>query len=304
MRHTKRRRISGGFTSIDTLRSILGLEFPGQELEDAVLVALDTEFHSFGGAQHVSEVGLSILDTRELINVKPGRLAELWKEKIRHHHFLVGRTEPRDRPVKSRKQFFFGSSTSMSAAALRRTIIRTIASAVRRHTGKPRSKEPLSVILVGHGIESDVRSLHLCPKLRLDVLEPKTMGITFDDVFDTYHFSFLAERRGAVVPHRKLGQLVQWLGQRDVKGLHNAGNDAAYTMIAVLLFAVRWPELAERGQKSLGRNGSRSPDNSYGTLALRTSSEDQPPVVSPHREMTRWLHRIAENINYYIAKVF
>jgi len=48
----------------------------------------------------------------------------------------------------------------------------------------------------------------------------------------------------------KLGKLVNWLGihhqyQQDGSsiGCHNAGNDAAYTMMALLIYAVRWESL-------------------------------------------------------------
>lgn len=57
-------------------------------------------------------------------------------------------------------------------------------------------------------------------------------------------------QQGARIRSAKLGELVNWIGvhpqyeDRDtVFGVHNAGNDAAYTMMALLLYAVRWEQL-------------------------------------------------------------
>jgi hypothetical protein len=105
-------------------------------------------------------------------------------------------------------------------------------------------------------------------------------------VFDTFMLTDSAIRQGAEIKSARLGRLVSWLGvhpqykQNDiVLGCHNAGNDAAYTMMTLLMYAMRWekfvpgevvplsPEEAMRKGESHLRRGDRTSKDDFSVAA-------------------------------------
>jgi len=84
------------------------------------------------------------------------------------------------------------------------------------------------------------------------------------------------------VPDFKLGKLVNWLGVPSqfrsgstVVGCHNAGNDAAYTMMALLIMAVNWEHIRSPGY---GEKSEIVPEHG----------------VKPERERESWLYRLGQ----------
>lgn len=107
--------------------------------------------------------------------------------------------------------------------------------------------------------------------------------MSIDSVFDTVRIADEHIPR-SIIPIRKLGHLVRRMGldpryisggledtrnlfanridrqtflakveaAAGAKGLHNASNDAAYTMMAMLLFVLRWDEVARRQLRKIG----------------------------------------------------
>ena len=73
------------YGSITQLRELLGLAPPHTTKEahataalpqDALIVSLDVEWERQGLKDYVVEIGLTILDTRDIINVAPGMFGE------------------------------------------------------------------------------------------------------------------------------------------------------------------------------------------------------------------------------------
>ncbi|KAK6431918.1 hypothetical protein LTR95_011918 [Oleoguttula sp. CCFEE 5521] len=117
------------------------------------------------------------------------------------------------------------------------------------------SSRPRHIVFIGHSIDNDFAMLRKDPHIQLDLLDSAQRGLSIATTFDTLDLAHLATEQGARISSKKLGRLVAGLGvdpvflrqhdPGDVKGTHNASNDAAYTMTALLLFALRWDSLAK-----------------------------------------------------------
>lgn len=228
-------------SDIDSLRQDLGLRGQTSKLEDAVYVAIDTE------GREITEIGISTLDTRDIQGIRPGRRAMNWISKIKHKHIVV--RGPITRPiVDSRRSTSLFCTSDVASVVLARTLVlSTLRSA--RDTSPDHAKR--RVHLVGQSIGTDVGALNR-GALRLNLSHDPVADFTFDKVYDTLALGGMARKLGACLPSIRLGRLARslevdpkyWLAN-DVVGTHNASNDAAYTMMVMLLFAVRWDTLAE-----------------------------------------------------------
>lgn len=125
------------------------------------------------------------------------------------------------------------------------------------------------IALVGHAIESDLGWLARSAELRLDILKLISPGQKCQ-IFDTYSLASRAKREGANLASLRLGNLLSQLRaeRKDrppvaLQGLHNAANDAFYTMNALLLLALRWNELVNQGRSSV-RNAAQNHQNQKG----------------------------------------
>ncbi|KAK4494096.1 hypothetical protein PRZ48_014394 [Zasmidium cellare] len=187
---------------------------------DFLFAAIDFEGDgSLVGGAH--GYGCAILDTRGVLTGKQERQATCT---IDGANFRVARHN---------QGFLFGDTERIEPEDLRDTIIKSLTI----HS----CQTPRKVVLVGHGIEADLRTFqHLKVDLSKDL--PHVIGFV-----DTANIA-----RQSLGQFPSLRALLQWLRiphRRDL--LHCAGNDAMFTMQAFLALAYRqskvissaWPAL-------------------------------------------------------------
>ena len=194
---------------LELLGQVLGLATePSQPgLEDIVLIAIDFErFHNITEDLSLNlecQAGLAILDTRNIHNHNSEPV-------ISAHNFTTGRSLY---CACASEKFLFGTSITTSQKDLLENINSVI----------PKSR---NVILVGHSIKGDLNAL-------------KALGFDFEaslvGVLDTCRIA------GEVLElwHLTLGELLTEL-QYPFTKLHCAGNDAYFTLQALILLAVRF----------------------------------------------------------------
>lgn len=135
-------------------------------------------------------------------------------------------------------------------------LINTLESFMPPATRYPKSR----VVLVGQSIDSDIKQLKEDPCFQLDL--DSVIGKGYQ-IFDTYHLARHTKVQGMKYESLKLAAIAYRLGiekkYRSTKhdgsvdgvgarlvGVHNAGNDAAYALMALLLFGLRWQDVVKR----------------------------------------------------------
>ncbi|KAK8140317.1 hypothetical protein PG984_000383 [Apiospora sp. TS-2023a] len=166
-------------------------------------------------------VGIAILDTQDIVDLSPGESGRNWFNKIQAHHLRVAEVA---HVVNSRfvqgcpDDFDFGESEIIP----RKYIVGRIENII----GTGRNNES-SVVMVGHDLPSDMKYL-------------KGLGFNlwnsplFLDEADTKNM-FQRVRRDP--SGRKLAVMCNELGIPG-RHFHNAGNDAMYTLRAMIAMAV------------------------------------------------------------------
>lgn len=207
--------------------------------QSVVFVCVDVE--SYEGDHHkITEVGIATLDTRDLQGIAPGDNGKAWRELIQARHFRIKEYKHlvNSRYVAGNPDgFMFGESTfvPLNEAA------QHVASCFRAPFGaqgfsNSQIQEQRNIILLGHNTLSDVRYLQ---QLGYD---PIKEGIILE-IMDTAVMYQVWHRDQQPT---KLGNI---LADFDIIGwrLHNAGNDAVYTLQAMLGICVR--EATIRGSR-------------------------------------------------------
>ena len=192
----------------------------------AVLVSVDCEAYEFA-QQCITEIGISTLDTRDIIGVEPGPEGENWTCKITSRHFRT--KEHKNKRNKRHVQdcpdnFSFGQSEWISqrdAAEVLRQCFRQHSTAT--DTG---SSNPCKVIFIGHNAAAD--EIYLAQlgfdlsKEAVDVIDSEVMAMAvFREKFRS-----------------SLGKLLLRYGFNG-QHFHNAGNDANYTLQLAILMALK-----------------------------------------------------------------
>jgi hypothetical protein len=193
---------------------------------EPVFVCIDLEAYEFA-QEKITEVGVSILDSRHVIGTDPGPDGMEWLSKITTRHLII---EEHKRLINKRfvhgcpDKFNFGKSEIVPLSRVHATLTHLFdnpspGSALTSDRG------PRKLILVGHGLSNDTAYLN---KLKFD---PHAKGNIIHDV-DTQRFA------GTKKQTVSLSRLMAGLGVNP-ENLHNAGNDAAYTLQALLLMTVQ-----------------------------------------------------------------
>jgi hypothetical protein len=218
--------------------------------QSVVFVCVDVE--SYERAHHkITEVGVSTLDTRDLVGVPPGPDGENWRNKIHTHHFrikehahLVNRQFVTGCP----ESFIFGKSTMVSLKDAPAHVAVCFNPPFCAHdftTGSIEEaitnidlSEKRNVILLGHDTVSDIKYLQ---NLGYDPLKVQSIIEALDTaiMYQVWRREYQATNLGKI------------LYSFDIRAwaLHNAGNDAAFTIQAMLAVAVR--EATLRGSPEL-----------------------------------------------------
>jgi hypothetical protein len=195
---------------------------------DVVFICIDCEAYERDQAK-VTEIGVAVLDMRDLWSIEPFRLAELDPGFIKSAHCrpvefskLVNRRFVHGCP----KAFGFGTSSwvrTIDVAPIPQRIFEDPSRiSVAAHSSDITSEPLRDVVVVGHGLGNDDKYL-------------RTLGFSFRSapnvigVTDTQRLA----STGTQVSLKKLLAALQI----EAVNLYNAGNDAVYTMQALVKMA-------------------------------------------------------------------
>lgn len=211
--------------------------------QSVVFVSVDVESYERAHSL-VTEIGVATLDTRDLVGIAPGADGADWRSKIRAQHFrineyqhLVNHEFVRGCP----DHFDFGSSTLVAL----RDAPSHIAACFRPPFGAtssdetesmPSSGEARKIVLLGHDTASDIGYLKT---IEYDPLKDENV-IEVQDTAAVYQAWRLETQPTS------LGRILADFGI-PAYYLHNAGNDAVYTLQVLLAVCVR--EATIRGDK-------------------------------------------------------
>jgi hypothetical protein len=200
------------------------LTFPGLDLvpstnsdaspkQRTIFLSIDIE-STPRARPRVNEVGVSILDTADLSSpTKP------CSQIIRSHNF---RTTPKYWYSKPTKPFLFGTTQNVPPVELQDLLQRITLGGAR--TDPLYESEGVQVVLVGHDIRVDMKIMENC----------------FPGIWENTVVSAVIDLP-VLAGELKLGTVLDQLdiGKEEYRGLHCGGNDANYTLKALLLTAVQ-----------------------------------------------------------------
>ena len=224
-------RLAHAKGELGLLQQILCLSPPeklNEGLQDAVLICIDCEAYEFN-QDKVTEIGVAVLDTK---NIKSKPTSEFMSElkythyRIRDHSRLLNR-----RFVKGcEENFNFGETAWINLADAGTVLSRIFSDPTQLHQAADlevvMEDAKRNIILVGHGLSSDkgyMDRLGFNPMTSINVIRS----------FDTQ----------VVAGGTKKVQIALWrlLSYLDIQAvnLHNAGNDAAYALQALVVMALK-----------------------------------------------------------------
>ncbi|KAF7182292.1 hypothetical protein CNMCM7691_001772 [Aspergillus felis] len=209
---------------------------------EPILISVDVECNERCHEQ-VTEVGISTLDTVDLVGVPPGENAENWTSRIRSCHLRVreyGHIVNRQYVSGCPGSFEFGESEWVSKGKLADVVQACFqppysfgtddTDGVQLGSGPEYKHQKRNLILVGHNTSMDVKYL---ASLGIPVFENVTTA--FLERIDT------AELYRIIRSEANQRSLASILGELGIIGwnLHNAGNDARYTLEALVRMVCR-----------------------------------------------------------------
>ncbi|KAK0711091.1 hypothetical protein B0H67DRAFT_646498 [Lasiosphaeris hirsuta] len=192
-----------------------------EEMERSVVfIAIDLEAYEHENNK-LTEIGVAILDTAKISNVAPGEGGKKWFDFIDAHHIRVKENAwMRNSTYLAGcpDRFDFGESDVVLLDECAATLDKIINESA---IGRP-------VVLVFHEASSDIRYLNL---IGYDI----NIVPNFVEVVDTREMEQFINRSSNAA---KLKSLLDWL-DIDSRNLHNAGNDAVYTLQAMISLAIK-----------------------------------------------------------------
>ncbi|KAK3670213.1 hypothetical protein LTR78_009868 [Recurvomyces mirabilis] len=206
--------------------------------DDAIIIAVDVEAYE-RSARIITEVGIATLDTRDLHDTPPGAIGQDcgWNKHIRGRHFRVIEHKHlcnHEFVQGCPDRFEFGQSEFVSSADLASTLTSCFHEPFSKKAAdgtllpSTSGEDKRNLILLGHDIGQDVQFLH---SIGFSVLNRGNLTDTFDTAA---MFKSLTKD----VNPTSLGRI---LSNFDMMGwhLHNAGNDAVYTLQAMLAICIK-----------------------------------------------------------------
>ena len=194
---------------------------PGTLPSYPVLVSIDIEVWE-RNHNLLTEVGISTLYTNDLLGIEPGENGKDWLAKIKHRHLRIEENKHQKNGTfvdDMSERFEFGTSEWISNA----DAARRVEDALTLNTdGGPRS-----VVLVGHNISSDLGFLR---KMKCDFTK-------LDNVIDIVDTDLMYRSLKNETNARSLSFICNQL-DIDAWCVHNAGNDAAYTLQCLVLMSL------------------------------------------------------------------
>jgi uncharacterized membrane protein YgcG len=212
--------------------------------QSVVFVCVDVE--SYERAHNkITEVGVATLDTRDLVGVAPGVNGEAWRAKIRAHHFRINEYRHlvnSDFVTGHPDGFYFGQSTFIPLKEAADHVAACFHAPFGALDGEYPShydpNEKRNIIFLGHDTLGDVRYLQ---QLGYDPIKVENILEAMDTA--TMYRVWQREQQPT-----SLGKILLYFNIDGWK-LHNAGNDAVYTVQAMLAICVQ--EATLRGSREL-----------------------------------------------------
>ncbi|KAI1500690.1 hypothetical protein F5X99DRAFT_385140 [Biscogniauxia marginata] len=195
---------------------------PYQPMGSVRFVCVDVEAME-RNLNNITEIGLAILDTTRTEDVAPGVRGENWFSRIETHHLRVEEysSEVNHRYVKGCPEAFnFGTSVFVP--------LKEVSKVLGKIIGDNQSTDKRPVIMVGHDIKQDLNYLK---KVGYNVWRLKQ----FSDEVDTM---FMFRRMERNMSGGRLEVICDQLGTSG-HDFHNAGNDAVYTLRAMITMAMK-----------------------------------------------------------------
>ncbi|KAK4549344.1 hypothetical protein LTR36_006341 [Oleoguttula mirabilis] len=217
------------------LQQMLGL-VPGtgskQVIKDAVFVCIDCE--AFEHVQQmITEIGVAVLDTRDVADLDGDDNEEAWFAKMKYAHYRpVEYAHLRNKSfIKGCPEYFnFGSTTWVNLVDVKHVLKRAFRDPSQLQQAgdfsAPLADANRNVVYVAHGAKGDTAYMtQVGFTLAVDAAVSRTI--------DTQVLAAGSKRQAV-----GLRRLLLSLGQEPAN-LHNAGNDAAYTLQAFVLMALK-----------------------------------------------------------------
>lgn len=219
---------------------------------DVIIISIDVE--SYEKAHGIiTEVGVSTLDTQDLQGTAPGKAGENWQQFVRGRHFRVSENK-----TYVNKQYVKGCPDNFRFGESEFVALKDMPSALTKCFHEPFSKptdtlnspdatfeapqQRRNIILLGHDIDQDIQ---YCHKLGFSVLSRGNLLGTLDtkSMYQAYTRDASPRSLGGIMADF---DFAAW-------HLHNAGNDAVYTIWALLATCVQ--DRVERGTEEARRKG-------------------------------------------------
>ncbi|KAH6682101.1 hypothetical protein B0J14DRAFT_230794 [Halenospora varia] len=205
---------------------------PFTQEKDVVFIAVDVEAYE-RNHNIITEIGIATFDTADIASVVPGEGGKNWLPLIRARHFRIKEHKSYVNAEFVRgcaDGFEFGESEFISL----NDAPRTVANCFKHPFSGPATKLPAdqlptrNVVLVGHDLKADVEYLR---KIGYDVYN---LGNLLEEVDTAKMWQWVTK------DHQPMN-LVRILTEFDLPrwNPHNAGNDAVYTLQAMISIAVK-----------------------------------------------------------------
>ncbi|KAH0556471.1 hypothetical protein GP486_005627 [Trichoglossum hirsutum] len=203
----------------------IDLESPAPYPMESSVVFVSVDIESFErDHRKITEIGISVLDTKDLDGVPPGKGGIEWMKHIRAKHLRI-----REHAHLRNKDFVVGCADRFEFGESRFVGMREAPSIIAESFRFPSADQTTrNIILLGHGIDGDIEYL-------------KGMGynpLNLNNLIEVLDTSAMYRYLKREPNPRSLGSV---LSDLDIMGwnLHNAGNDAVYTLQAMLAIVIK-----------------------------------------------------------------
>ncbi|KAL8420064.1 hypothetical protein RB594_003007 [Gaeumannomyces avenae] len=214
-----------------------------QQKPDIKLVCVDVETYE-RSHDLVTEIGFAELDTSRLRGIPPGDGCQNWFSLIQGSHYIIKENSWAKNGIHvedNRRNYSFGTSNVVPLRTMHKIVEKTLGRrGLKAEYERSDEAQLAPVVLVGHDIAADIEHLQ---KIGYDARKAPRIV----DVIDTaqMHQHWRREKNPA-----SLGRVLAGL-EISHRYLHNAGNDAMYTLQALLVLA------SKARQDSFGRTAGK-----------------------------------------------
>lgn len=236
---------------------------------DVIIIAIDVE--AYERAQGViTEVGVSTLDTRDLQGTAPGKNGQDWQQFVRARHFRVIEHQSyvnRDFVAGCEDNFDYGQSEWVPLRKMPSVLTQCFHEPFSKSAHTSSAQTPVeedpdqkrNIVLLGHDIGQDIQ---YCHKLGFSVQGRGNMINTIDTkaMYQAYTRDTSPRSLSNIMNDF---DFIAWHP-------HNAGNDAVFTMWAMLATCVQ--DAAERGTEESKKKHEERVKNKLDS-AIETAKE-------------------------------